>query len=391
MDRLTGTVQPYAWGTTDFIPELLGTEPTGEPQAELWLGAHPSAVSTLGDRRLDELVGADPERMVGSAAVAQFGPMLPYLLKVLSAAKPLSLQAHPDRAQAEEGFAQEEEAGVPRDSPERTYKDDWPKPEAMCLLSEAELLCGFREPSESYGLFAELGVPGALELVEPLRDGGAAELKEVFAQILKLDQSQRHVVARVAEAARGRSGDGELGLFLQTAVTLGDAHPDDPGVLAALLMNRVRLERYQAVFLPAGNLHAYLHGNGVEIMANSDNVLRGGLTAKSINVAELLKVLDFTPGFPGVVPCVEEPAGVWSYRTPAPEFALWRLEVSGEALRVPRAGTGRVLLVTEGAVTARTSTATLSLDRGQSAFLTAEDDAELEGRGVVFVAGPGIG
>jgi mannose-6-phosphate isomerase len=108
-------------------------------------------------------------------------------------------------------------------------------------------------------------------------------------------------------------------------------------------------------------------------------------------VAELLKVLDFTPGFPGVVPCVEEPAGVWSYRTPAPEFALWRLEVSGEALRVPRAGTGRVLLVTEGAVTARTSTATLSLDRGQSAFLTAEDDAELEGRGVVFVAGPGIG
>ena len=391
MDRLTGTVQPYAWGTTDFIAELLGTEPTGEPQAELWLGTHPSAVSMLGDRRLDELIDADPEPMVGSAAVAEFGPVLPYLLKVLSAAKPLSLQAHPDRAQAEEGFAQEEAAGVARDAPERTYKDDWPKPEAMCLLSDAELLCGFREPSETYALFAELGVPAALELVAPLQGGGARELKRVFAQILEHDGSQRHVVGRVLEAARGQSGDGEFGLFLRTAVELGDAYPDDPGVLAALLMNRVRLERYQAVFLAAGNLHAYLHGNGVEIMANSDNVLRGGLTAKSVNVGELLKVLDFTPGFPGVVPCMEEPAGVWSYQTPAPEFALWRLEVGDTALPVPRAGSGRVLLVTEGSVTARTAGASLSLDRGQSAFLTAEDDAELGGRGVVFVAAPGIG
>ncbi|HEX8510284.1 MAG TPA: type I phosphomannose isomerase catalytic subunit, partial [Propionibacteriaceae bacterium] len=158
MQRIEGTIQPYAWGSHTFIPELLGTEPTGEPQAELWLGAHSSSPAQVGGRGLDELVAADPDTFVGSASVAQFGPVLPYLLKVLAAAEPLSLQAHPSRAQAEAGFAAENAAGLALDAPDRTYRDNWPKPEMLCALGQADVLCGFREPASTYALFAELGV-----------------------------------------------------------------------------------------------------------------------------------------------------------------------------------------------------------------------------------------
>ncbi len=391
ISRLVGTIQPYAWGSTTFIPRLLGTRPTGEPQAELWLGAHPSAPSLVSDRPLDELVREDPIGTVGAPSEGEFGPRLPYLLKVLSASKPLSLQAHPSRTQAEEGFAREEEAGIASDSLNRTYRDDWPKPEALCVLDEAEVLCGFREPYETYELFRQLGVAPALDLVSPLQGGSAERLEEVFGRILRLTESERHVVGAVAAAAAQVTSDGELGIFAQTARELGEPYPDDPGVLAALLMNRVTLQQNEAIFLPAGNLHAYLRGNGMEIMANSDNVLRGGLTSKHIDVEELLTVLDFTPGFPGLVPCVEGPAGVWAYQTPAPEFALWRLEVAREVIKVPRVDGGRVLLVTAGTVTVTAEADQLVLSRGQSAFVTAGEDARIDGAGIVFVAGPGIG
>jgi mannose-6-phosphate isomerase len=162
-------------------------------------------------------------------------------------------------------------------------------------------------------------------------------------------------------------------------------------VLGALLMNRVTLEPGQATFLGAGNLHAYLEGSAVEIMANSDNVLRGGLTSKFVNVEELLKILDFTPGFPGFVPCTEGPAGVWSYEPYAEEFALWRLVPGGATAPVPNRHTARVVLVTEGEFVLQSGSEQLELARGRSAFLSAGEEATLEGRGLAFVAGPGIG
>jgi mannose-6-phosphate isomerase len=390
--RLEGTVQDYAWGSTDFIPELLGTEPTGKPQAELWLGGHASSPSTVDGRPLNELIESDPEGTLGAASVDEFGPQLPYLLKVLSAAKPLSLQAHPTRAQAEAGFAADEEAGLAGDAPTRTYKDTWPKPEMLCALVETEVLCGFREPAKTYALFEALGVPSALALVEPLREGGAEQLEEVFGAILRTEDASS-LIGEVAQAADRIGGDRDeaLVLFARTAEELAGPYPDDPGVLAALLMNRVSLERNQAIFLGAGNLHAYLHGSAVEIMANSDNVLRGGLTSKHINVEELLKILDFTPGFSGFVDCLEHPDGVFAYRPSAPEFALWRLEPSGRTVPVPSVKSGRVLLVYEGSVVLSSSVEQLELGRGQSAFVPAGEDASLSGDGVVFVAGPGIG
>lgn len=389
VERLTGTIQPYAWGSTTFIPELLGTEPTGEPQAELWLGAHASASASVGGRRLDALIAEDPAGVVGAAVVAKFGAGLPFLMKVLAAAKPLSLQAHPSRAQAEAGHAREEAAGVAADAPNRLYKDAWPKPELLCALVDSEALCGFREPLETHALFAALGVTEALALVEPLADEGRApqeRLAEVFARLLRLQGADRAVVTAVTTAAASVPAEGALGLFARTARELGEHNGDDPGILAALLMNRVALQPHQAVFLAAGNLHAYLRGGGVEIMANSDNVMRGGLTPKHVDVDELLSVLDFEPGFPGLVEPVEKTPGCWRYPTPAPEFALWRLDLRDSPVELPASDLGRVLLVTSGSASA----GDLRLGRGQAAFVRAGERLSVTGRGTVFVGGPGL-
>ena len=402
--KLTGTIQPYGWGSRTVIPDLLGVPPTGKPQAELWFGAHPLAPSQAAGRLLTELIAEDPEGIIGAAPVAEFGPRLPYLVKIIAADQPLSLQAHPSRAQAEAGYAREQAAGIPRDAPNRTYRDGWPKPEVLCALAPTEALYGFREPDETYALFERLGVPAAVDLVAELADSSAPpqdRLRGVFGRLLRLSDSERSVVREVAAVAAsicsgetGRLRDpgpsDALSDFAATAVELSSFYPSDPGVLAALLMNRLSLERYDAIFLPPGNLHAYLRGCGVEIMANSDNVMRGGLTPKFVNVDELLKVLDFTPGFPGLITPVLEAPGVWHYPTPAEEFAFWRLEVGIDTIELPGNGTGRIVLVTDGSVTLASATAEeLSLHRGQSALVTAAEQVQLSGTADVFVGAPG--
>ena len=397
MERLTGPVQHYAWGSTTAIPELLGLEPDGQPYAELWLGAHPKGPADVAGVRLDQLIASHPG-VLGAASVARFGERLPYLMKVLAAARPLSLQAHPSRAQAEAGFAREEAAGIPRDADHRNYKDDWPKPEVLCALGDFEALYGFADPSAVAQHFARLGVAEVAPLVAPLTDPGGAEgIARVFLGLCELDN--RGVVDAVVAAAReslanGLRADEPFGLFCRTAVELAEHEPGQPGVIAALLMNRMRLRAGEAIFLPAGNLHAYLHGTGVEIMANSDNVLRGGLTPKHVDVAELGRVLDFSPVAPSLVPVVEESPGVFRYQTPAPEFRLWRLELGGGSglgeVAVPGDGFGRVLLVTDGEV----EVGGVRLARGESGWLPAGEQAVLSGvsgRGQVFLGAPGLG
>ena len=393
MERLTGVIQPYAWGSRTAIPELLGVEATGEPQAELWLGAHPLAPSTVDGEPLDKLVAQDPVCVVGRASVEAFGPRLPFLLKIIAAAQPLSLQAHPSREQAEAGYAREEAAGVPRDAPHRTYRDGWPKPELLCAFVETEALCGFREPAETYQMFERLAVRTALELVAPLADAGVLaeeRLRVVFSRLLRLAPAELSMISEIALAAEEVQEPDSAASFARTARELNAYYPGDPGILAALLMNRITLQPGDALYMPPGNLHAYLSGGGVEIMANSDNVMRGGLTPKYVNVDELLAILDFTPGLRGLIAPVEESPGAWRYPTPAPEFALWRLEPDADSVAVPGASSGRVLLVTEGGVTARCATTSLALGRGEAALLTAGEEAVMSGRGTAFVGGPGI-
>jgi mannose-6-phosphate isomerase len=393
MNRLTGVIQPYAWGSRTAIPEFLGVPPTGEPQAELWFGAHPLAPSLVDGEPLDKIIADDPVDVVGEESVLAFGPRLPFLLKVIAAAQPLSLQAHPSRAEAEAGFDSEQAAGIPRDAPNRTYRDGWPKPEVLCALVETEALCGFREPSETYRLFERLGAASALELVQPLEDSNVLaeeRLATVFERLLRLTPEQRFVIADVVRAAESLDRADDMAPFARTASELNAFYPDDPGVLAALLMNRITLQPGDALYMPAGNLHAYLSGGGVEIMANSDNVMRGGLTPKYINVDALLAILDFTPGFGGLIIPVEDSPGVWRYPTPAPEFELWRIEARGEPVDVPAGTAGRILLVADGDLSTTSSNGVLDLVRGEAALLQAGEQAVVTGRGTAFVGGPGL-
>ncbi|MGW2826857.1 mannose-6-phosphate isomerase, class I [Streptomyces sp. NPDC001443] len=379
MDRLDNTVRPYAWGSVTAIPTLLGVEPTGEPQAEMWMGAHPGAPSRTDRGTLVEVVDADPEKELGAAAVARFGPRLPFLLKLLAAGAPLSLQVHPDLAQAKEGYAREERDGVPVDAPHRNYKDANHKPELICALTEFDGVCGFRDPLRAADLLDGLGVGSLKPYVDLLHaHPEEAALREVLTAILTADREQMaHTVAETAAACDRLGGD--------YAPYAGLAHhyPGDPGVIAALLLNHVRLQPGEALFLGAGVPHAYFGGLGVEIMANSDNVLRCGLTPKHVDVPELLRVVRFEAADPGVLRPEASPDGEEVYETPIDEFRLSRyvLADGGPARDLTRTAP-QILLCTAGTVRAGEH----DLPPGQSVFVPAGEKAEVSGAGTVFRA-----
>ncbi|RZU29111.1 mannose-6-phosphate isomerase type 1 [Streptomyces sp. BK022] len=378
MDRLDNTVRPYAWGSTTAIPRLLGTEPTGEPQAEMWMGAHPGAPSRTPRGTLAEIIDADPERELGAEAVAKFGPRLPFLLKILAAGAPLSLQVHPDLAQAREGYAEEERRGVPVDAPDRNYKDANHKPELICALTEFDGLCGFRTPADAAGLLDGLGVDSLKPYVDLLRaKPEEAALREVLTAILTADPEDMADTVTEATAACARLG----GPYTPYAEMARD-YPGDPGVIAAMLLNHVRLQPGEALFLGAGIPHAYLDGVGVEIMANSDNVLRCGLTPKHIDVPELLRVVRFEAGDPGVLRPEASPDGEEVYETPIDEFRLSRWVLPGETTRDVTLPTPQILLCTAGSVRVGEH----GLLPGRSVFVPAGEKAEASGEGTLFRA-----
>lgn len=391
MHQIEGRGQRYAWGSTTDIPRLLGTEVTDEPYAEHWFGAHETAPSLLDGQPLDALLATSPERL-GRRSREAFGDRLPYLVKLLAAARPLSIQAHPDRAQAEEGYAREDAAGIGLGEPHRTYKDTWPKPEAVIAITEFHGLAGFRDPLRTAELFDGLGVGDTLaSVVGPLsKRKGPAALAEVFLDVLSLEGDRLGLVDTVVDAASEHADDdGELGEFARTALEVAEAFPQDRGVLAALLLNRFRLSPGEGVFLPPGKMHAYLRGFAVEVMANSDNVLRGGLTSKHIDVDNLLAVVDFSPAPLSQMTTRETAPGIRRYSTRADEFTVWALgpRASGD---VP--GTGaRVVLVTDGTCVLRTGSHALSLAAGQAAFLDADDETTVELTGTAYVSGHGLG
>ncbi len=394
MDRLDNTVRPYAWGSTTAIPELLGTEPTGEPQAELWMGAHPGAPSRVdrgsGPAPLNQVIDADPEGELGAAAVHRFGPRLPFLLKVLAAGAPLSLQVHPDRRQAEAGYADEEARGVPVDAPHRNYKDPNHKPELICALTPFDGLCGFRDPKEAADLLEGLGVDALKPYVDTLRVRPEEEaLREVLAGVLGADREAMAGPVRQATEAAGRLG-AEDGPFADSYAAYAAAavhYPGDPGVIAAMLLNHVRLEPGEALYLGAGVPHAYLGGLGVEIMANSDNVLRCGLTPKHVDVPELLRVVRFEAGDPGVRRPVPGADGEEVYQVPIDEFRLSRYVLDAGQPRELDDRTPQILLCTAGQVELRgPADARLTLSRGQSAWARAGEEVTVSGTGTVFRA-----
>lgn len=391
MRRLYGHVQHFAWGSRTAIPAILRREPDGRPWAEYWLGTHPGGQAFLDDGRALSTYVQEQPHVVGDAARSAFGDRLPYLLKILAASSPLSLQAHPSREQAEVGYARESLLGLPPSDPTRSFKDDWPKPEAIVAITPFEGLLGFRDPQETAGLFEALGVADELaSVIGPLRDRSAAPaLQEVFLDVLSLDE-RRHLVDLVLAAAVNHlEAPGALGQFARTAVELDEHFPGDPGILAALLMNRFKLQPGEAVMLEAGVMHAYLRGVGVEIMANSDNVMRGGLTQKHIDVDGLLQVVHFDPLTPKVL-LAEGSDGVYVYPTSFPEFELWLVSpVDDTHLPVPRTDCGRIALATQGEFVLTGDQGELRLASGDSAFIEADEHVNVKGEGQLFVAASG--
>lgn len=405
MELMRNRIRPYAWGSRTAIAELTGApSPSPHPQAELWMGAHPDDPSVLlspaGEQSLLDVVRADPAGALGPAVADAFGGRFPFLLKVLAAAEPLSLQAHPSAELARRGFEAEEAAGIARSDPNRNYTDPWPKPELICALTELRALCGFAEPQHTVAVLGELGVP-ALEHYLGLLSGqpDAEGTRALFSTLITIPQGAVTQVLDAVLAAcvtKVREATSRYLVHYRTALELSERYPGDAGVLASLMLNHVTLNPGEALYLHAGNLHAYLSGTGVEIMGNSDNVLRGGLTPKHVDVPELMRVLDFTPGPVSVltgdaVSGDAAPGGEIVYRSPATEFRLSHLTVGDAAVTLTHAGP-QVALVIEGAAAFAAADGTrIDAARGQSVWIAATDhDVRVTGPARLFRATDGL-
>ena len=388
MELLRGALRTYAWGSRTAIAEFTGRPvPAAHPEAELWFGAHPGDPAWLktaqGETSLLEVLVADPEGQLGAASRARFGDVLPFLVKVLAADEPLSLQAHPSADQAVEGYLREERMGIPVSSPVRNYRDTSHKPELLVALQSFEALAGFRQASRTTELLRALAVSDLDPFIDLLNDQSDADgLRALFTTWITAPQPDIDVlVPAVLDGAIQyvSSGATEFQSEAKTVLELGERYPGDAGVLAALLLNRISLAPGEAIFLPAGNLHAYLRGVGVEVMANSDNVLRGGLTPKHVDVPELLRVLDFTPTTEERLRAQTRREGPeLIYETPTDEFAVALLTLDGDDLGheidAPSRHEGpQILLCTEGAATVHGKSKSLTLERGMAAWVAAED------------------
>ncbi len=378
MLRLAGVSRNYDWGSATEIPRLLGEEPDGRPLAELWFGAHPSGPCLAGEQGtpLTDVIAADPATHLGRDVVARFGAELPYLLKLIAAERPLSLQVHPNVAQARQGFAVEEAAEVPIDAPHRSYKDVNHKPELVLALTQFEAMCGFRAPRRAAELFADLDAPLARAVASMLRaDPSRTGVRTAFTALLSpLTRPSRTAVEALAAACAARLAEGSTSPRADATVgLLNDAYPGDPGVVASLLLNPVTLQPGEALFVPSGGVHAYLSGLGVEIMASSDNVLRAGLTAKHIDVPALLSTVDYVAA-PPIRPAPEVFHGSSRvYYAPVDDFEL-SLTTIEDDLTHPLPGRGpRILLCLTGSLRVRSSCEEMDLAPGQAVFVSAAE------------------
>jgi len=391
---LKNPIRNYPWGSTSALAAIRGDVAGPVPEAELWMGAHPAAPSEVEVngtwRSLVSAVDENPQAMLGSRVTAAHGPRLPFLLKLLAAAEPLSLQAHPSDERARAGFARENAFGIPLDAPHRSYKDDSHKPELLCALSPFHALVGFREVARTIRLLESLSMPSLRPLLDALTLSPADRaLRTFFGLAITASPTFRREIAEGTRAACVARLDqsGEFARELAWGARIGELYPGDPGIVVALALNLVVLAPGEAIYLPAGNLHAYLEGTGVEIMASSDNVLRGGLTTKHVDVPELMDVLDFHAVPVNLVPTVTRGREV-EYRTPAPEFTLSRLDFGGEHAVIGPITGPEILVATAGAFEARRESETATLEAGAALFVPAAAGGEitLAGTGTVFRA-----
>ena len=433
--RLAPLVQQYPWGSAEYIPRFLGVEnPAQEPWAELWMGAHPRAPSRLVGHKenLLQWIAADPERVLGKKILERYGTNLPFLFKLLAAAEPLSIQCHPNREQAEEGYKRENDAGIPLDSPQRNYRDSNHKPEILLAILPCTALCGFRPVSVSRRIFEKI-LPSAPLLEKPVALLKEGKLKDFFLSLFSMPRPEiGECIRRVRDRLRKSFGTDTEGLYKtkgegsiggsggKTGVLsseediaywflqLSSWYPDDPGSFAPFYLNLIRLEPNEALYLGAGVLHGYLEGFGVELMANSDNVLRGGLTSKHVDLVELLRIVEFSPQEPNIIQPRRKNLRTrkgegWEdlYPTPASEFLLSILRFQnveqGEALLHTPIPGPQILLCGEGSIRIQGESGSIkgceknsiSVDvkKGDSVFVEAAvENCLISGTGVLYRA-----
>ncbi|MCL2463739.1 MAG: mannose-6-phosphate isomerase, class I [Micrococcales bacterium] len=378
MFRITPAIQPYGWGSSTALQALLGVREQGIV-AEAWFGTHPFAPSkVLGavSASLGDVVAHAPGEILGDDVVARFGSRLPYLLKVIAAEHPLSLQVHPNADRAREGFEQENTAGIPLDSPQRNYKDGNHKPELIFALTQFDAMCGFRSPGQVVELFAGLDAPLARDLHAVLAALPTSEgIRAVFTYLLAPDtRPGSDEIGELAEASAARLAVGSPSPSAdRTVVLLQEEYPGDPGVATSLLLNLVTLQPGEAMFVPAGCVHAYLRGVGVEIMAASDNVLRAGLTPKHVDVPELLRNVDYMPSPPMLVAPMVSNGATRVFHVPADDFEFSVTDLADDDEDSLPGHGPRILLCLAGGVTAAAPGQSLDLSRGQAAFVPAAD------------------
>ena len=421
--KLRNQIKHYEWGSPDFIPRLLGTASTdGAPWAELWMGCHPAGPSLVNDdTSLDQLIAENPRRCLGEKMAHKFGT-LPFLFKLLAAEKPLSIQAHPNKEQARAGFERENRAGLPQDAPNRCYKDPNHKPELLCALTPFTGMCGFREPDEIRNLLANftqrrivpqavrdaegnaLIVKEALTAVSSCIDNGDSGegLKNFLNALFELSNEARQAITEFILSHEPPSPPRSLREELETESSewalmrkFAELYPGDPAVLAPLYLNIFRLQPGEAIFLKAGVLHSYIHGFAVELMANSDNVLRGGLTGKHVDIPELMNILDFCPFNPQII----KPGAAslhFGYPSACEEFSLTMLRgegVGANKFAADNAGAAfmrespSICIVTEGETIFADSGGEAILKQGESAFIPAGGSPlSLRGRFTLYAA-----
>lgn len=394
VQRLNNPIQHYAWGSRTAIADLTGRpHPTREPEAEMWMGAHPKSPSMVVDDHqslaLNQLVDRFPIQTLGDKVARRFDRQLPFLFKVLAAAAPLSIQAHPNRAQALRGYERENQAGIPLDAPHRNYRDANHKPEVICALTEFWGVNGFRPIDDLHRQLGQYCPDTFASIQASLRSLSPHEaLRLLFDTMLNMPASEKEkAIAEAMGRAKNNRPTDPISTWL---IKLQKAYPGDIGILAPVILNLVCLAPGQAMYLPAGQLHAYLDGVGIELMANSDNVLRGGLTPKHIDQAELMRVLLFEPRDPGVMTAEAVSTTEARYITPADEFCLSKVTIAdGNSHESPEKRSIEMLLVTQGRATLITKTTgdALVLKKGDSALVPAAAGVyQLSGQAVIYKA-----
>jgi len=391
---LKNSIQEYSWGSKTFIPQLMGEpSPSERPQAELWMGAHPKAPSNVfsdGEwRSLPELIANNPEDIFGPAIARKFSNKLPFLFKILASARPLSIQAHPSKEEAREGFARENMEKIPLDALQRNYKDENHKPEIICALKSLSALKGFRKVEDIVRVMDDIGAPSQKLGLDILRNQPDQEgLQGFFHALMKMDRErQRRVVNEVVACIERYSKTDQTSEWV---IRLNNEYPGDIGVLFPILLNVVQLNPGEAIHIPAGELHSYLEGVGLELMASSDNVLRGGLTPKYVDVPELLKILDFQYHEVEILRPEKQKTGEHLYPKVSDEFILSVISLNeGSFYESPQRRCVEIMICMEGDahITDLGSGEILELSQGTSIIIPAAvKQYRLEGVSTVYKA-----